>query len=148
MAAREKGQTRTSLVHLLFSFRGRIGRAAFWLGTVFNIICPILAGLAAMPSAGTFLGDFTAQAPSAPIEVAAHLALTLISALVGFLVLMVFVWSILAVQVKRWHDRDRTWLWIFVSLVPLVGPLWVFAECGFMPGKPEADRFGPAPPSF
>ena len=139
---------RPNLVKLLFSFRGRIGRPAFWLGTVFNIVCPILAALAAAPTVRAYLSTATTQAPSVPIAVAASLALTLIGALVGFLILMVFVWSILAVQVKRWHDRDKTWLWIFIGLVPLIGPLWVFAECGFMPAEPQADRFGPAPTSF
>ena len=144
----ETGTIRTSLVHLLFGFRGRIGRAAYGLGTVFNVVCPILAGVAAAPTFDAYFNAFAASESSVPIEVAAHLAVMLIGVLVGLLVLMVFVWSILAVHVKRWHDRDKTWLWIFVGLVPLIGPLWVITECGFMPGKARADRFGPAPPPF
>ena len=144
----EMGTIPTSLVHLLFGFRGRIGRAAFWLGTIFNVVCPILAGLAAAPTFAAYFSVFRGSEPSVPIEVAAHLALKLIGALVYFLILLVCVWSILAVHVKRWHDRDKTWLWIFVGLVPLIGPLWVITDCGFMPGKPQALRFGPAPPPF
>lgn len=142
----ETGAIRTNLVHLLFGFRGRIGRAAFWLGTIFNVVCPILASLAAAPTFETQFNALTTWESSVPIEVAARLAVTLIGALVGFLILMVFVWSVLAVQVKRWHDRDKNWLWIFVGFVPLIGPLWVLIECGFMPGGLGVNRFGPSPP--
>jgi uncharacterized membrane protein YhaH (DUF805 family) len=54
-------------------------------------------------------------------------------------------WIGLALEVKRWHDRDKSWLWIFIAFIPLVGPFWAFIECGFLDGTDGPNRFGPSP---
>ena len=42
----------------------------------------------------------------------------------------------IAMNVRRIRDTGRAWPWIFISLVPLIGFLWlVWIEC-----QPSADR--------
>lgn len=52
-----------------------------------------------------------------------------------------FLWITAAVQVKRWHDRNKSGNWIFINLIPIVGALWTFIELGFLPAKREGNRF-------
>jgi len=49
------------------------------------------------------------------------------------------------VQIKRWHDRDKSGWWVLINLVPCIGGLWTLIECGFLPGTPGDNRFGPDP---
>jgi uncharacterized membrane protein YhaH (DUF805 family) len=63
------------------------------------------------------------------------LALTLLG-LVG-----VMLWSTLAMQVKRRHDRDKAWPWLFVGFIPIIGPIWVLVETCWLDGTPGYNRF-------
>jgi uncharacterized membrane protein YhaH (DUF805 family) len=63
------------------------------------------------------------------------LALTLLG-LVG-----VMLWSTLAMQVKRRHDRDKSWPWLFVGFIPIIGPIWVLVETCWLDGTPGYNRF-------
>jgi uncharacterized membrane protein YhaH (DUF805 family) len=49
------------------------------------------------------------------------------------------------VQIKGWHDRDKSGWWILINLVPCIGALWTLIECGFLPGTRGDNRFGPNP---
>ena len=44
------------------------------------------------------------------------------------------MWTGLALQVKRWHDRDKPWTWVFITFIPFVGGVWALVECGFLDG--------------
>ncbi len=50
----------------------------------------------------------------------------------------------LAVQAKRWHDRNRSALWVLILLVPIVGLIWTLIESG-LPGTRGPNAFGPDP---
>jgi uncharacterized membrane protein YhaH (DUF805 family)/ABC-type dipeptide/oligopeptide/nickel transport system permease component len=112
-----------SLLQLYFSFDGRIGRQTFWLKGVllYSLILLIvafavglIAGLAESP--GLFL----------------------------LLILPVYVlgfWPSLAVQVKRWHDRDRSGWWVLIGFIPVIGSIWTLIELGFLEGTAGANRF-------
>jgi uncharacterized membrane protein YhaH (DUF805 family) len=66
----------------------------------------------------------------------------------GFIPLIIFIpllWIGLAVNVKRWHDRDKSGWWILINLVPVIGGLWSLIETGFLPGTRGSNRFGPDP---
>jgi uncharacterized membrane protein YhaH (DUF805 family) len=52
------------------------------------------------------------------------------------------IWISVAVQVKRWHDRDKSGWWFLMNFVPIIGWLWVLIECGFLRGTPGPNRFG------
>ena len=107
-------------VQRLFSFRGRIGRGAFWaITTVWTII---------------FVGAASYLLSGSPNE--------LVAALVGVVaVLSYIVW--LATSVKRWHDRNKSGVWIFIYLVPIIGDIWALIEQGFLLGTDGANEYGP-----
>jgi uncharacterized membrane protein YhaH (DUF805 family) len=54
-------------------------------------------------------------------------------------------WVDLAVTVKRWHDLGKSGGWAFLMLVPIVGPLWTFIECGFFRGTVGRNTYGRDP---
>jgi len=103
-------QRATSLRELFFSFEGRIGRAQYWLycGLILNLILvfAMAIGYAIAGNKGTEAGYF-----------------------VGILLI---IWSILAFNVKRCHDRGRSGLFLLVSLIPLIN-IWYYVEMLFLP---------------
>ncbi len=114
----------SELVSILFSFQGRIPRRVFWLASlgIVGVFYLILIGLVVI---------FGEESPVT---------------LVGILLLYIpLIWTSFAVQVKRWHDRDKSGLWILISFIPLIGPLWALVETGFLRGTFGDNRFGPDP---
>ena len=107
------------LSQFLFSFNGRISRQPYWLFVFISFFI-----IAAPPFV---LGVSSEQADS--YEDIAYLIL---------------LWPLLAVQAKRWHDRDKSAWWLLISLIPIVGWLWALIENGFLIGTIGANRFGPA----
>ena len=144
---------------LLFSFRGRINRAKYWLALLVFLVVDIALGLA-----GWLLGN--------------GLAFQILSFVVN---LAVFIATI-AVCIKRLHDRDRSgwWLLLFYGgpiVVALIGGfifwaaadavgmslewsslglrlcilggfalvIWGFVEIGCRRGTSGYNRFGPDP---
>ena len=107
---------------LLFSFRGRIPRRVFWSVT-------ILAWVA-------FYGSALVGSLLIPEEI---LQILLI------LVALMFFWVLLAIQVKRWHDRAKSGWWILIGFAPLIGPIWAAAETGFCRGTFGPNRYGGDP---
>jgi uncharacterized membrane protein YhaH (DUF805 family) len=59
--------------------------------------------------------------------------------------LIALIWISLALQVKRWHDRDKSGWWGLIQLVPAIGPIWFLIECGFRKGTTGANQYGPDP---
>ena len=110
---------------LLFRFNGRIRRQQYWLATlgawvVYAVIVTVLTMLTQGGGALALIGNI--------------------------LIAVVFVacwWAFFAIQVKRWHDRDKSWVWIFVGLITL--EIWPLIECGFLDGTPGPNKFGPSP---
>ena len=52
------------------------------------------------------------------------------------------LWPWLAISAKRWHDRDKSGLWSLITLVPIIGGLWMLVEYGFLSGKRGRNPFG------
>ena len=44
------------------------------------------------------------------------------------------IWSGIAIGIKRWHDRDKSGWWMFIVLIPIIGAIWAFVECGCLRG--------------
>jgi uncharacterized membrane protein YhaH (DUF805 family) len=59
--------------------------------------------------------------------------------------IVVMFWIGLALQIKRWHDRDKGAVWVLINLIPFIGGIWALVECGFMDGTMGPNRFGPSP---
>lgn len=145
--------TGKDLVHLLYSFTGRISRLGFWMGLV--IIFSMLFVLWSF-------GDLLVLLPSVP----EHLRFPLAFLFFGATVLL----PILALVVKRLHDRDKPawWLlpfsfmpywmdklsdrlpedtpawWAAVTIGFVLG-MWGLIEFGFLKGTAGPNGYGPDP---
>ena len=123
------------MLQTLFGFHGRMRRSYYWaVGLVMSFaVAPLGLGL---------------TVPLLPRNGAADAPLTTANA-VGFCLLAVFrvafIWARLAIQVKRWHDRGRSGWWMLIGVLPVIGWLWMFIECGFLDGDPGANKYGPSP---
>lgn len=51
----------------------------------------------------------------------------------------------LAVLVKRLHDREKSPKWIFLTLLPILGAVWLLIELGFFKGTAGDNRYGSDP---
>lgn len=106
------------LKDMWLSFQGRIPRKAFWIYSFLLLVpCIGIVGL-----------------------------LYWISDTLGMIAMVVFYalafWAVLALQVKRFHDRDKSGLWVLIGFVPVIGGLWLFIELGCLRGSDGANRFG------
>ena len=63
----------------------------------------------------------------------------------SFAYIIIFLWPMLAVHAKRWHDRNKSGTWIFINSVPLIGALWSIVELGLLEGTVGENRFGKDP---
>ena len=110
---------------ILFSFQSRIPRRQYWGAHLIQFIGGVACVLIITLIAGT------SQSPVAlvllvPIYIAA-------------------LWAGLAVAVKRCHDRDKSGWFLLVALIPIIGALWLFIECGCLRGTEGPNRFGGDP---
>lgn len=58
---------------------------------------------------------------------------------------ILFLWPSLAVQAKRWHDRDKSGLWILINFAPYIGVIWALIETGILPGTVGDNVYGRDP---
>jgi uncharacterized membrane protein YhaH (DUF805 family) len=112
-----------SVKDLLFSFQGRIGRGKYWAG--------LLGTIVVLGATMIFL-----------------IKLGVSEELLNIVLIMLnvpLIWIWLAVPVKRWHDRNKSGWWIFISFIPIIGPIWAFIENGLLAGDRGANNYGPPP---
>jgi uncharacterized membrane protein YhaH (DUF805 family) len=111
-----------SLMALLFSSQGRIRRRDYWIVGALAMTISLLS--------------LVALAVSLPLQ----------QALIGALPVVVVYGRIrTCLRIKRWHDRDKGAVWCLIVMLPMVGSLWAFVECGFLEGTSGPNRFGPPP---
>ena len=115
-----------NLKSLLFSFHGRINRLPYWMVTL------VLIGTGSVSQQST-----PSYGPDNPMTIG--------PALVVFATFTIVMWIGLAVQVKRWHDRDKSGWWVLINMVPIIGQIWVFVQCGVLRGTKGENRFGQDP---
>jgi uncharacterized membrane protein YhaH (DUF805 family) len=122
------------MTNLLFGFQGRTNRAKFWL--VALAIFVVEAILFAV------LGSNVAMADD-PQEALARMGpvTSIVLLLFGILV----TWISIAVGIKRFHDRNKSGVWILIIFVPVIGGLWYLIECGFLRGTAGPNDYGPDP---
>ncbi len=102
---------------LAFSVEGRINRVVFWKA----LVPLVLIG---------WIGFTLAEAAEG------------LAALAGWIILTALIWPLVAVSVKRWHDRDKSAWWCLLMLVPAAGHIWWLVELGFFQGTSGPNRFG------
>jgi uncharacterized membrane protein YhaH (DUF805 family) len=122
------------MLQALFGFHGRMRRSRYWAIGVGLAIVTVLAVIAAallLPS------PETADAPPTATNAAGFALLVAI--------LLMFAWIRLAIQTKRWHDRGRSGWWSLATLIPFIGGVWMFVECGVLDGTVGPNKYGPSP---
>lgn len=132
-----------SIPAVLFSFNGRISRSEYWLKGVLIIVAAIIVlNILTVIIASAFAAgaDASDDPETGLVAVIAGLGIAL---LLWFLAAIPLVWISFALYAKRFHDRGKTGWMGLVVFIPLVGPLWILIECGFLPGDPVANAYGP-----
>lgn len=106
-------------------FTGRARRTEYWMYILFNMIFAIVAAVL-----DNLLGlKFNQEIPYGFIYLIYGLA-TFIPGL--------------AVMVRRLHDVDKSGWWVFISLIPLVGTIWLLVLLA-TDGTPGANQYGVNP---
>jgi len=106
------------MLRLFFSLRGRAPRATFWWAA--------LAAWAAFIVLFVFLEASVGRAAT-------------------WILYPPFLWSLLALSLRRMRDRGRSPWCLLALLVPVLGPLWLALELGFLRGTPGENQYGPDP---
>ena len=119
---------------LLFGFEGRVGRLQYWL---------VHLGAAAI--IGLFWAIVNVRAPADPSApppppVPGTAFLDAMPWVIGIALL----WPLIAVSIKRCHDRGQSGWWTLIALIPGLGQVWQVVNLGVLPGVGEANRFGAA----
>lgn len=109
---------------LFFSVVGRIDRATYWTRAF-----PIFLTL----------GLFVAATQALEFRVLGT------QGVFSFVLSLGGLWPVLAVAVKRLHDRGRSAWFLLTFFVPVLGAIWLLVELWFLPGTKGANRFGDAP---
>ncbi|MGD0879821.1 MAG: DUF805 domain-containing protein [Anaerolineales bacterium] len=113
-------------------FSGRARRKKYWMFVLVNgsiaLVIGVLAGITARIDANS---NSTSSIST---------VLSCISSIYSLAVVL----PALAVGVRRLHDIGKSGWWLFISLIPLVGSLWllVYAVTDSQPGD---NQYGPNP---
>jgi uncharacterized membrane protein YhaH (DUF805 family) len=113
-------------MHKLFSFEGRIPRRTYWAGI------------------GIWIGLLFAFSLIGGV-IGAMIGNENIGGILILLLLIPYMWSVIVMQIKRWHDRGKSGFMIFVNFIPFVGGIWAFVECGCLRGTEGDNMYGPDP---
>tara|TARA_R110000772_G_scaffold73387_3_gene160519 strand:+ start:4057 stop:4473 length:417 start_codon:yes stop_codon:yes gene_type:complete len=114
-------------------FSGRSRRKEYWMFVLFNIL--VMFGIGII---GAVLGGF---APEESGEMS--LGGSLMFGLIGIYALAIFI-PALAVQVRRFHDQDKSGWFVLLGFIPYIGGLIVLVfMC--LDGNKGENRFGPDP---
>lgn len=160
------------LVSLLFSFKGRVNRTQYWLGTIGVNIAHWIA-MVVLSSAAAVTAAQTKNAAAALATLGSQLALVIP-------VSIATAWIAMALQVKRFHDRGQSGWWAMLPMAPMVFAMtnigtalaeqWsperligsmglpltaflvicvgMFVNLGCLPGTQGQNKYGDPPPGF
>lgn len=117
--------------HAFFSFQGRIPRRIFWIG----LTALLAAAVIAVYSLSYLFDQIIPDRPSDSLVIYGRLAILMV-------VWMPALYSILAILVKRLHDRDKSGRWALI--IAAAGFLPLIALVGFLLG-PGAFLLEPSP---
>ena len=104
----------------LLSFSGRAARSEWWAINVVFLVPVAFLGKAI--TRDPYLGD--------------------VAAAVMLLIAIALWWVSIACSVRRLHDRNKQGSWYLISLIPVIGPIWLLIECGLLQGTVGANDYG------
>lgn len=114
-------------------FSGRSRRKEYWWFTLLAILVAAVF-LAVLISAGLSLSDTEGTMNG----------VVLVIVLIGLLLYLAILIPSIAVQVRRFHDQDRSGWLVLLNFVPYVGGLIVFIFM-LLEGTKGPNKFGPDP---
>ncbi|EAV43241.1 hypothetical protein SIAM614_05643 [Stappia aggregata IAM 12614] len=103
---------------LFFSFKGRTGRLGYWGIGTFNLVMMMAVLFAYL----TAIQDELQNYANSDELLASGSVLTM------WLLILPFFVSNLAVQVRRFHDRDVSGYWLLVWFIPIVGSFFALVQ--------------------
>ena len=119
-----------TLKQVLFSFKGRINRATYW---VYTLTLTLLTIIAIMCMA--ILSDAVLDVEDSDL---------LVGVLVIPTVILIYYIS-LALHTKRFHDTNRSgWNYLW-SLIPCFGGFYILVVCGCIKGTGTENKYGSLP---
>ncbi len=121
-----------------FSAKARVNRQQWWLRLVLPLYLIFSVLVLVDMIAGTFFSTLVLVDIGAG-TVYPKMGMGLWS---GTFILIVLVPAIM-VHIKRFHDRDKSGWWLLIGLIPLIGPIWLLIELGFLKGTPGPNQYGP-----
>ena len=107
----------------LFSFRGRINRLQWWMG---ELIIVLPAAVVADDLTEKLFDDIAT-------------CLQIISVCIA---LVLLCWLDLALSAKRYHDMGKSGWRQWISIIPVIGRIWVLIELGFFRGEDRPNKYG------
>jgi Predicted membrane protein len=120
---------------LFTSFDGRISRKTFWIGTLILIVAWIVVGFVVLPIFGASLMPNPAMLdPTAGnVEEMGQQFLNIVSAAAwaNLVMLIIFAYPMIAVMIKRRHDRNNagTDVYVYLGLLALLQILQALGLC-------------------
>ena len=99
---------------VLFSFDGRIARSTYWAGLVSSLLV------------GNIL----------------YFLMHLLFGGGAGLVTLLWSWTLLAIQAKRWHDMGRSGWWALTTFVPIINIICLVIILGMIDGDSEDNQYG------
>ncbi len=107
------------------TFAGRIDRTVYWVGNTIwdGFIIGLMFGI------------------SRTINMTSELQKGAAGTLMVLTLVLYWLFT-LSLSVRRWHDRNKSGWWQLVMFVPVIGPFWSLAECGFQAGTRGENNFG------
>lgn len=111
-------QKQLPISHLLFTKRGRINRRTYWLGSIFIWT--------------SFYVLFNVLQYGVSYEAT-------------WIIYPLLYWALFCTANKRLHDVGLSGYWLFLILIPVFGPLFLFLVLGFRRGMKKENKFGGSP---
>jgi uncharacterized membrane protein YhaH (DUF805 family) len=103
----------------LLTTKGRASRSLFWGFSIFTWVSFVVLG-----------------------AVATHINLPhWAESILGLVVLLYLLVGII-VQIKRWHDLNKSGVWVLINFILVFGPLWTLIQCGFFRGTEGENQYG------
>ena len=147
------------LFSFLFDFAGRIPRLWWWGGSLVIALFYGVHAAAFLDTARFLLANVglalveaggPGSAAASDLSVMRDTVTTLpapsfVDLFLYFIGILLLILSSLAINVKRLHDRDKSGWWYLLMFLPLIGPLWLFVELGFLAGSTGTNDYGPDP---
>jgi uncharacterized membrane protein YhaH (DUF805 family) len=101
-------------------FKGRSRRTEYWYFALFNfLVAVILSFISIIGNSKVFIYILYAYC-------------------------IILIIPTLAVMVRRLHDTDRNGWWFFISLIPIIGPIWLFVLV-VLDSNSGDNKYGPNP---